>query len=321
MTKRTKLFSALAMCVAACAIAMFALDVDAAQVTKALDTFVGSIKLLDNKTLILGTDGDATLQYDETTTDRTLLTTAAGSGLNVLTGNLYVGNGTAGTATINGEDLYVEGVSEFDGLIAADGGAKIPDDVALTLGTDSDVTILYDETTDNQGEFGGPWAFTLTSDTVPFYGGIQVADDKRIYFGTDNDASIRYDETTNDVAMVEGNWVFATTNVSTVFAGGAKIDDDKALTLGDDNDVTVTYDETTDNRLEFAGAPIDFAQQVTCSGTGTIGWAIVAAANQACSTTCTSACVFGFDEGAGDAEDIVACDSAAADKCLCAGAS
>lgn len=243
-----------------------------AQVTKALDTFVGNIKLLDNKTLILGTDSDTTLQYDEATTDRTLLTTAAGSGLNVLTGNLYVGNGTPGTATINGEDLYVEGVSEFDGLIAADGGVKIPDDVALTLGTDSDVTITYDETTDDQGEFSGPWGFTDPSTTIAFYGG----------------------------------WA---------------IGDDKPGTFGNDGDVILKYDETTDDRFEITSAATDFSGTVTSSATGTIGWSIVAGANTACTITCTSACVMGFDDGAADAETVVDCADAAADKCLCAGAS
>lgn len=54
------------------------------------------------------------------------------------------------------------------------------------------------------------------------------------------------------------------------------------------------------------------------SGTTAI-WSIQAGANTACNTTCTHACVFGFDDGAADAETIVACDDAAADKCLCAG--
>ena len=56
------------------------------------------------------------------------------------------------------------------------------------------------------------------------------------------------------------------------------------------------------------------------NGTSDGGWAIVAAANQACNTTCVTACAFGFDDGAADAETIVACTDAAADKCLCMGA-
>jgi hypothetical protein len=47
---------------------------------------------------------------------------------------------------------------------------------------------------------------------------------------------------------------------------------------------------------------------------------IVAAANQACSTTCTATkvCIFGWDTAAG--EVAVECTDATADKCLCLGA-
>lgn len=48
-------------------------------------------------------------------------TSAAGDGFQILTGNLKVGNGTPGQ-TINGEDAYVEGLLEVDGMIYADGG-------------------------------------------------------------------------------------------------------------------------------------------------------------------------------------------------------
>lgn len=62
------------------------------------------------------------------------------------------------------------------------------------------------------------------------------------------------------------------------------------------------------------------AVQLTSSATNDFGWAIVAAGNQACNTTCTHACVVGFDDGAADAETMVGCTDATADKCLCAGA-
>ena len=47
---------------------------------------------------------------------------------------------------------------------------------------------------------------------------------------------------------------------------------------------------------------------------------VQAAANQACDTTCTSACVFGVNTAATEA-DIVDCADATADECLCAGGS
>lgn len=58
---------------------------------------------------------------------------------------------------------------------------------------------------------------------------------------------------------------------------------------------------------------------ITSSITTSIGWSVVAGANTACNTTCTSGCVVGQDTGT--ANVFVACDSATADVCLCAGAS
>lgn len=48
-----------------------------------------------------------------------------------------------------------------------------------------------------------------------------------------------------------------------------------------------------------------------------IGWSVQAAANQACNTTCTSACVFGEDTSV--LGSFVACNDATADRCVCAG--
>ena len=60
--------------------------------------------------------------------------------------------------------------------------------------------------------------------------------------------------------------------------------------------------------------------EVTSAGTSSIGWAVVAGADTACNTTCTSACVFGVNTASLTA-DIVDCADATADECMCAGAS
>lgn len=55
------------------------------------------------------------------------------------------------------------------------------------------------------------------------------------------------------------------------------------------------------------------------TGTSSIGWTVQAAANQACNTTCVTPCVTGIDTlGTGG---FLACTTATADFCLCAGAS
>lgn len=57
----------------------------------------------------------------------------------------------------------------------------------------------------------------------------------------------------------------------------------------------------------------------TSSATADLGWSVVAGANTACNTTCTSACVVGIDTlGTGG---FLGCAVATADFCLCAGAS
>lgn len=56
---------------------------------------------------------------------------------------------------------------------------------------------------------------------------------------------------------------------------------------------------------------------ITSSNTGSLGWNLVSAANQACNTTCTNACVFGQDTAT---SAIVDCADATADACICAGA-
>lgn len=62
-----------------------------------------------------------------------------------------------------------------------------------------------------------------------------------------------------------------------------------------------------------------FTGTLRSSATTTIGWSVVAAPNQACNTTCTSACVTGIDTlGTGGFLD---CATATSDFCLCAGSS
>lgn len=61
---------------------------------------------------------------------------------------------------------------------------------------------------------------------------------------------------------------------------------------------------------------IDAAGGLTSTATGSLGWSVLSAANQACTTTCTSAAVFGFDAAT---TTIVDTASALADVCVCAG--
>lgn len=70
----------------------------------------------------------------------------------------------------------------------------------------------------------------------------------------------------------------------------------------------VTFGATEATAFSSSGA-------ITSSSTGSLGWSIVAAADQACTTTCTNAAVFGFD-----GTTPVGPSDATADTCVCAGA-
>lgn len=81
------------------------------------------------------TDETAVLQK----TDSSFLgiTTQAADGVNILTGNLKVGNGSPGV-TQNGEDAYIEGTLEVDGAVQLDGALDVEGtltaDAAISLG-------------------------------------------------------------------------------------------------------------------------------------------------------------------------------------------
>jgi hypothetical protein len=72
---------------------------------------------------------------------------------------------------------------------------------------------------------------------------------------------------------------------------------------------------TTGGTLKWTA---DSTGQLIGAGTATIGWTVQSAANQACSTTCVTPCVFGQET---TSKAILACSDATADSCLCAGAS
>jgi hypothetical protein len=83
--------------------------------------------------------------------------------------------------------------------------------------------------------------------------------------------------------------------------------------------ITSTGDLYVGAKATTTAASGNFVTQGTItSARGTdVGWVAASSTNAACNTTCTSACVFGWDEG--DAV-ITNCTEATADVCVCAGA-
>lgn len=101
-------------------------------------------------------------------------------------------------------------------------------------------------------------------------------------------------------------------------SGGGTLTRHWGLGLSDAIGFTSALGTAPDASITRTGAAaLSTESTFVSTNTGSIGWSVVAGANTACNTTCTSACVFGFDAGT---PTIVDCADATADKCLCAGA-
>jgi len=208
--------------------------------SKDLEEFLTAVRIGDDLKFYLGAGNDASMEYDADGTGRTLFDAAAGSGFNITTGNLYVGNDTP-DQTIDGEDAYVEGVLENDGGIYADGGISlgtamaVPDDTLVIYGDDNDVSFAYDEATHDRA------AMTFASATSGlgiFSGNLFVGDETPDQTIDGEDAYVE--------GLVEIDGVIYSD-------GGALVPDDISITFGSDSDVTAQFDEDGNDELQITG--------------------------------------------------------------------
>ena len=147
MTKFKKILMTLALCVAIPALAYASvskgdiqrlqnLTLDIASAT--LDTLTGNINIDDgagaSPSLTFTDETNETAVFSKVDGSHLTMTITAADSFQILTGNLNIGNGTPGE-TINGEDLYVEGISEFDGTANFDGAIDL--DGSITIGADA----------------------------------------------------------------------------------------------------------------------------------------------------------------------------------------
>ena len=160
-----------------------------------------------------------------------LLTTAATDFVQITTGNLKVGDGTPGQ-TLDGEDLYVNGLAEIDGVLYSDGG--ISNAGTLTMSANSAAITHSGSTT---------LAISSTSGTVSVEGTTF----------TGNDASIA-----GDVTVVGADVVLISSTAGAGITGG-----DGTLTLkglGSGTDETMTIDLNSSNLITIAsGTSATFA--------------------------------------------------------------
>lgn len=110
----------------------------------------------------------------------------------------------------------------------------------------------------------------------------------------------------------------ALANVGSVTAPGVSFAGDVNTGLYNTADV-IGFTAGGTSRGTLSSAGLALSVKMTSSATTDLGWSVQSAANQACNTTCTSACVFGADTATDF--DAVACTDATADVCICAGSS
>lgn len=145
---------------------------------------------------------------------------------------------------------------------------------------------------------------TLTGDLTASggAGAITFTDSASSIVVPDNDATALVIGSTDRLDLVTIDSADAT---ETVVIKGTTTTDALHVDIGDvqmDEDLDVTGAVTITGAL---------------SGAGTTAWgSVVTGANTACNTTCTAPCLLGFATGG----DVVACDDATADVCVCFGA-
>jgi len=157
----------------------------------------------------------------------------------------------------------------------------LDDDDSITLGADTDGTLIYDSG-DDRVELRGSKDFWVQDDLV--VGGaftlvstFSMADDQALIFGDDSDIQVLYDETAdNRLEFSDGTNLLAwLTDAGTTGTFGVTEDinilDDKALVVGTNSDIQYGYDETGDDRAEWTDGTNLLAYLTDSGTTGDFG--------------------------------------------------
>ena len=131
----------------------------------AADTITVTGTIVSNIAIDDGVTDSPTMTFQDATNETAVfhkadasdffLTLAAGRSLQILTGNLKVGNNAEGHGAVNGEDLMVSGQSEFDGAMYVDGAVTMYSTLtqsggAVLISHDSNQTIGIGTGSNNQ---------------------------------------------------------------------------------------------------------------------------------------------------------------------------
>lgn len=200
------------------------------------------------------TDGtDETCVLSKADAGYTSITTVAGDGIQVTTGNLKVGNGTPGTASMDGEDLYCEGQSEFDGAMTADGAITANStitavgNVTLDDGTGASPSLTLQDGTDETVAFSKVDAGYMTITTVAGDGVQVLTGNLKIGNGTPG-------------ITVDGEDLYC--EGDSEFVGTMTLDD------GSGASPSIIFKDATDETATFSKADAGYLSITTVAGDG-----------------------------------------------------
>ncbi len=236
------------------------------------------------------------------------------SGADVLfPSNLKIANNTylqarnaAGSADID----VIKIDATDDTLINSDAS----DTIKLQIGGDANRLFTFDASSDTALTLKFGDAGTTAAQTLTISSSTSDADDDSVLFISAGGAA---SQTRGSGVFLYGNEAGGTPG-ELGLVSGALAGADIIATVQDDF-IVRDFAAASSLTIDVTSKAATFGGTVTSTATSDLGWSAVNAPNQACNTTCTSACVFGMNTGA--LGNFVGCADATADTCICAGAS
>ena len=169
-----------------------------------------TLSLIDDQKIILGTNSDISLRYDETTTDSFIVSAdvddaalgiifqadaGADAGdewkMNFANGGVFTfGNDIASVGThatlltITPNSTAANSTHAFIGIVSASGGLKVADDGNIGSASDADAIAI------------------ASNGNVSLTQNLSLVDNKEIVLGSNSDISLQYDESTTDSLVV-----------------------------------------------------------------------------------------------------------------------
>ena len=241
---------------------------------------------------------------DRLSIDSAGVLTVSGSG----SGGLTLANGSTSGGTITIKEDTDDGTNYASFTVPA-----LASNTVYTLPPD-DGTANQVLSTDGAGVLG--WVTVASG--VPTT--ITVADttDATSFIGLFESATGDLGPKTDGALLYNASNGLVTTTTLTLTGSGAQSTITEGLIVNNG----AGTDEDDDFTVNVTGGAyeIDAGAGTITSTANSAGWSVVAGADTACTTTCTSACLFGVNTASLTA-DIVDCADATADECLCMGAS